>query len=104
LGSFFECVKTVLDEISLVIVPYLRCSSDLGPSDFWLFGHIKSFHAGRMCNHANDLFEAIIEFLNEIQPSELQLVFHHWIERVKWILANNRDYRLEETTDCEFER
>jgi hypothetical protein len=53
-------------------------------SDIWLFGHIKTSIAGRVFNGPDELFEAVIELLTEIQPAELQLVFHYWIERVKW--------------------
>jgi hypothetical protein len=56
----------------------------LVPSDFWLFGCIKTSLAGRVFNCADELLEVVIEFLSEIQPSELQFIFHHWIERVKW--------------------
>jgi hypothetical protein len=63
----------------------------LAPSDFWLFGHVKRFLVCRVFNDADELLEAVIEFLNEIQPSELRLVFHHWIERVKWVSANSGD-------------
>jgi hypothetical protein len=40
----------------------------------------------------DDLLTGIQEFLSEIQRSELELVFHHWTERVQWVLNNNRDY------------
>jgi hypothetical protein len=39
--------------------------------------------------------EAINEFSDEIQPSELEAVFSHWVERVGWILENNGDYHHE---------
>jgi hypothetical protein len=41
--------------------------------DFWLFDHIKTSFAGRVFNDSDELLEAVIEFLNEIQPFELQL-------------------------------
>jgi histone-lysine N-methyltransferase SETMAR len=84
--------KQFFDGNSLVAVPHPPYNPDLAPSDFWLFRHIKIFRAGRVFNDADELLEAVIEFLNEIQPSELQVVFHHSIERVKWVLANNEDY------------
>jgi hypothetical protein len=31
-------------------------------------------------------------FLDEIQRSELEYVFRHWIEQVRWVLDNHRDY------------
>jgi hypothetical protein len=68
---------------SLVTIPHSPYSLDLAPSDFWLFGHIKTTLAGRLFNDADELREAAIEFFKEIQPSELQFVFHHWTERVK---------------------
>jgi hypothetical protein len=90
-GLFFEGIKTVFDGNSLVTIPYPPYSPNLAPSDFWLFGHIKTSLVGRVFNDADELLEAVIEFVNEIQPSESQLVSHQWIERVKWVLANNRD-------------
>jgi hypothetical protein len=51
----------------------------LTPSDFWLFGHIKTSLAGRAFNAVEKLLEDVTEFLIEIQPSELH-VFRHWME------------------------
>jgi hypothetical protein len=84
-GLFSKCVKTVC---WWNFSHY--CSSS--PDNFWLFCHIKTSLAGRIVNDVAELPNAIIEFLNEIQPSELQLVFHDWMERVKWVSANNGDY------------
>jgi hypothetical protein len=60
-GSFFECVKTVSDENSLVTVHYPPDSSYLALSDFCLFGHIKMSLAGSEFNNANELPEAAIK-------------------------------------------
>jgi hypothetical protein len=38
-------------------------------------GHIEASLAGRGFNGVNEVLEAAMGFLNEIQPSELQLVF-----------------------------
>jgi hypothetical protein len=46
----------------------------LAPSDFWLFRHIKTFLADCVFNDGDELLEAVIEFVNGIQPFELQLV------------------------------
>jgi hypothetical protein len=74
-----------------VTVPHPPGSSDLAPSDFWLFAHIKTSLAGCEFNDVDGFLEVLIKFLNEIEPSELQFICHHWIERVKWALANNSD-------------
>jgi hypothetical protein len=39
-----------------------------------------------------DFPTGIQEFVSEIQRSELELVFHHWIERVPRVLDNHGDY------------
>jgi hypothetical protein len=61
----------------------------LAPSDFWVFGHIKATLAEQQFPDPEDLLADIQEFLSEIQTSELELVFHHWIERVQYVLDNN---------------
>jgi hypothetical protein len=67
-------------------------SPDITPPDFWLFGHVKNSLAGRTFDKAEQLLEAITEFLDEIQPSKLEVVLSHWIERFRWVLENNGDY------------
>jgi hypothetical protein len=80
-NSFFECVKTVFDENSFVTVSHPQYNPDLRPSDFWLFGHLQTSLTVRVFNDVDEPPEAIIEFLNEIQASELQRAFHHWTEQ-----------------------
>jgi hypothetical protein len=58
-------------------------------SDFGLLDHVKTSPASSVFNDVDEFFEAIIEFLNEIQPPELQFMFYHWIEGVKCVLASN---------------
>jgi hypothetical protein len=101
-GSFFECAKTIFDGNSLVTVLRPSYSPDLALSDFWLFGHVKTSLAGRVFNDTDEFVESVIQLLNENQHSELQLVSQHWIERVKWVLANNGDYHHEEAIYPEF--
>jgi hypothetical protein len=78
-------------ENSIIRVPRPPDSPDLAPSDFWLFGYMKAAMAGRQFPGREDLLTGIQEFLNGIQRSELELVFHHWIECVQWVLDNDRD-------------
>jgi hypothetical protein len=44
-----------------------------------------------------DLLTATQEFLSEIQWSGLELVVHHWIERVQWMLDDDGDYFHKQT-------
>jgi hypothetical protein len=63
----------------------------LAPSDFWLSSRIKTSLTSRVFNDVGELLRAVTEFVDQIQASELQFVFHHWIERVKRVLANHGD-------------
>jgi hypothetical protein len=80
-----DCIEAAFAENSHVTVPHPPNSPGLALSDFWRFGHRKTSLTGCVFNVVDELLEVIIEFLNEIQPSELQLVFHQWIERAKWV-------------------
>jgi hypothetical protein len=73
-------------------VPHPLSDPDLTPSDFWLFGHVKTSLVGQTFDVPEQLPEPITEFLNEIQPPEVVEVFSHWIERVRQVLENNGDY------------
>jgi hypothetical protein len=57
-------------------------SPDIALSDFRLFGYMKNSLAGRTFDEPEQLLEAITEFLDEIQPSELEALFSHWVERI----------------------
>jgi histone-lysine N-methyltransferase SETMAR len=72
-------------------VPQPAYSPDLAASDFWLFGYLKNSLASRMFDDPEELLDGITLFLDEVHPSELHVVFSHWVERVRWILENNGD-------------
>jgi hypothetical protein len=72
-------------------VPQPVCSPDLALSDFWLFGHLKNSLAGRMFDDPEEFLDGITSFLEDVQPSELHVVFSHRVERVRWFLNNNGD-------------
>jgi hypothetical protein len=91
-------LKQFFDENSLVTVPHPPHSPDLAPSDFWIFRHILTSLARRVFYGIGKFLGPVADFLNEIQLSELQHVFHHGTERVKWVLSNNGDYYHEYTT------
>jgi hypothetical protein len=72
-------------------VPHPPYSPDLAPSDFWLFSHVKTALVGQRFEDPEERLEAITEFLNEIQRSELEFAFSLWLEQVRWVLANTGD-------------
>jgi aromatic ring-opening dioxygenase catalytic subunit (LigB family) len=53
---------------------------------------VKTSFAGQTFDDPKQLLEAITEFLNEIEPPEVIVVFSHWVERVRWVLENIGDY------------
>jgi hypothetical protein len=53
---------------------------------------VKTSFVGQTFDEPEKLLEAITEFLNEIQLSEVVMVFSHWIERVRWVLENSGHY------------
>jgi hypothetical protein len=73
-------------------VPHPRHSPDLAPSDFWLFGHVKTSLVDRTFDKPKQLLEATTEFLNEIQLPEVVAVFSYCVESVRRVLENNGDY------------
>jgi hypothetical protein len=81
-----------MSENHVLHVPHPPYGPDLAPSDFWLFGDVKTALVCQRFEEPKKLLEAVTEFLNEIQRSELELAFSHWREPVRWVLANNGDY------------
>jgi transposase len=89
---FSDATEQLITENHIGRVPHPPHSPDLAPSDFWHFGHVKASLVGQTFDDPEQLLEAITEFLNEIQPSEVVAVFSHWVERVRRVLENNGDY------------
>jgi hypothetical protein len=73
-------------------MPHPAYNPDLAPSDFWLFGHMKSALAGQQFTTPDDLLSGIRTFMEEIRSFELGVFFHHRIERVRWVLENDGHY------------
>jgi histone-lysine N-methyltransferase SETMAR len=65
---FSEAAEQFITENHIGRVPHPPYSPDLAPSDFWLFGYLKTSLVGQTFDEPEQLLEAITEFLNEIQP------------------------------------
>jgi histone-lysine N-methyltransferase SETMAR len=74
---FSNATEQFITENHIEHVPHRPYSPDLAPSDFWLFGHVKTSLIGQTFDEAEQLLEAITEFLNEIQRPEVVAVFSH---------------------------
>jgi hypothetical protein len=53
---------------------------------------VKSALNGSKFERPDELLQGIHDFLNEVQGSELMMVFYHWIERVRWVIEHDGDY------------
>jgi hypothetical protein len=55
-----------MSENHILHVRHRPYSPDLAPSDFWIFGHMKTALVGQTFEEPEELLEAVMEFLNEI--------------------------------------
>jgi histone-lysine N-methyltransferase SETMAR len=62
---FSKATKPFITENHIGQVPHPPYSPDLPPSDFWLFGHMKTSLVGQTFDEPKQLLEVITEFLNE---------------------------------------
>jgi histone-lysine N-methyltransferase SETMAR len=67
-------------------------SHDITPSDFFLFGWLKSELSSRLVSEIIWLFEIINEILSTLTPDTIAKVFKNWIERLTQIININGDY------------
>jgi histone-lysine N-methyltransferase SETMAR len=88
---FSKATQQFVTENRIGLVPHPPYSPDLAPSDFWLFGHMKTLLVGQTFDEPDQPLEPITEFSNEIQPLEVVAIFSHWVERVRRVLENNGD-------------
>jgi hypothetical protein len=88
---FSKHSQKFFDDNSLLRLPQPPYSPDLAHSDFWVFGHVKSALHGSKFEGPDELLQGIHDFLNDVQRSELMMVFQYWIERVRWVIEQNGD-------------
>jgi hypothetical protein len=80
---FSKVAEQFLESNDILRILHPPYSQDLAPSDFWLFGRIKTALTGAKFDEPEQLLNAITEFLNTISVEELRAVFDEWVERVR---------------------
>jgi hypothetical protein len=90
--SLLTSDETVFIENQLLHITHSPYSPDFAPSDFWLFERIKTGFAGRSFGWSQELLEGVREFLDGIPAVELTVVFEGWIDRVRRVIAHNRQF------------
>lgn len=87
--------KITSDEISklkMKRIPHPAYSPDIAICDFWLFGKLKDHLKGTDFQTENELFEAVLNFLDTIEKNEIKRVFEEWIVRLHKVIDSGGDY------------
>lgn len=67
-------------------------SPDIAPSDFFLFGYIKSKLNGKHFDSVESLIEEVQEILSEISKETLKKVFEDWERRLNEVINRNGEF------------
>jgi histone-lysine N-methyltransferase SETMAR len=89
---FSKVAEQFLEANDILRILHPPYSPDLVPSDFWLFGRIKTALTGAKFDEPEQLLNAITEFLNTISVEELRAAFDEWAERVRCVTENEGVY------------
>jgi hypothetical protein len=85
-----------LEKRHIARVSHPPYSPELSPCDFWLFGILKQKMKERVFQSEKQMLAAITESWNELTFEDIQRVFHNWMERVIWVIANSGEYSQSE--------
>jgi hypothetical protein len=77
---FSKVTEEFFNDNQIVHVPHPPYSPDLVPSDFWLFGRIKTALSGCNFMGPDELVLVINEILGSIPVKELKAVFEGWVK------------------------
>jgi len=83
-------VSAYLQSEGLTIIPHPPNSPDLSPCDFWLFDLIKDNLSNQ--DDSESLHDAVIDFMNSLNPDEYKKTFEKWIERMQLCVDSHGDY------------
>jgi histone-lysine N-methyltransferase SETMAR len=85
-------VKQFMDDNGLRTASHPLYSPDLAPSDFFLFGHVKTALRGTVFENAEELLEAVTTILRGIPTETLLATFHQWMDRLQTFIDIGGDY------------
>jgi hypothetical protein len=73
-------------------IPQPPFSPDLAPSNFYLFGKLKTMLMGSVFENEQELLDGIMRVLDRIPGGELESVFEEWVERLEICIHRVGDY------------
>ena len=75
-------VRQFMQQNGFAVAPHPAYSPDLAPSDFYLFGALKSRITGRVFASSDEIIEWITREFQRISPDELERAFQEWKQRL----------------------
>jgi hypothetical protein len=72
--------------------PHPAFSTDLAPSDFYLFGKIKTALMGSEFEREQSLLDGVLRVINPISREELEYVFEDWLSRLDQSVQRDGDH------------
>jgi histone-lysine N-methyltransferase SETMAR len=72
--------------------PHPPFSPDLAPSDFYLFGKLKTALSWAEFEDEHELLDSVMELLNRIARDELESLFEEWVARLNACIQGGGDY------------
>jgi hypothetical protein len=73
-------------------IPASAYSSDLSPSDFFLFGMLWERMSGASYSSPDELISAISELIASSPKGQLVSVYENWMKRLNWVIKYRGEY------------
>jgi transposase len=91
-----ESVQAKISGMPVQLAPHPPYSPDLAPSDFFVFGHLKSMMAGREFDSPQNLIAWIKATFERISRSLIERVFEEWMDQMEQCIAHQGSYFSED--------
>jgi hypothetical protein len=85
-------ISEKLDVSRFKRMPQPLYSPDIAPSDFFLFGWVKTQLEWREYNKEDELYEVVDGILTGLSIEMIETVFVDWINRLQRLIDGNGDY------------
>jgi transposase len=84
--------REVLEESKIILVPHPPFSPDIAPSDFFLFGYMKSRLRGLLLSNHTELLHQAWSVMRSISMSTRLRVFREWMGRLEQVIESGGEY------------
>ena len=84
--------RDFLTDKGVHLLPQPPYSLDIVPSEFYLFGHLKTQICGIEFKNSSGIVEKVREIMSSFCKDELHRVYEEWKRRLVWVSSNNGEY------------